>query len=144
MRLNQSDQKLAAVQALMLQLDQPEFIDDAGDTLSWFAMANKGFRDEKRDSITENIEIFSPSGGATLYRREFLEEMEGFDDDYFAYLEDVDLGLRGKMAGYTYQLIKDALVYHKSHGSDIPKKKYVELLTRNRLFLFIEIFHYRF
>ncbi len=56
---------------------------------------------------------------ASLYRREFLVKTGGFDPDFFAYLEDVDLGLRGRLLGYRYLYLPTAKVLHKSHGSGI-------------------------
>jgi GT2 family glycosyltransferase len=132
------EDEVAAIQSLMLQMDDPELIDDAGDRLSWYGLASKGRRSEKVVEIKLSKEIFSPSGGATLYRRSFLEQMSGMDPDYFAYLEDVDLGLRGKLYGYRFLLEPKARVLHKSHGSSIPRSSYVRLLTRNRLLLFFK------
>jgi GT2 family glycosyltransferase len=84
----------------------------------------------------EPREIFSASGAATLYRREFLERTGGFDRHFFAYLEDVDLGLRGRLLGYRYLYLPDAKVLHKGQGSSLPHPRYVELITRNRLKIF--------
>lgn len=45
-------------------------------------------------------EVFGPSAGAALYRRKMLEEVGLFDEDFFAYMEDVDLAFRGQLAGW--------------------------------------------
>ncbi|MBZ0072522.1 MAG: glycosyltransferase family 2 protein [Burkholderiaceae bacterium] len=57
-------------------------------------------------------EIFSPCAGAALYRRDALLEVGGFDEDYFCYVEDVDLGFRLRLAGYKSMYVADAVVYH--------------------------------
>lgn len=57
-------------------------------------------------------EIFSPCAGAALYRRNALLRVGGFDEDYFCYLEDVDLGFRLRLAGYTCMYVPDAIVHH--------------------------------
>ncbi len=57
-------------------------------------------------------EIFSPCAAAALYKRTALLEVGGFDEDYFCYSEDVDLGFRLRLAGYKAKYVPDALVYH--------------------------------
>lgn len=57
-------------------------------------------------------EIFSPCAGAALYRRDALGDVGGFDEDYFCYLEDVDLGFRLRLAGYRAMYVPDAVVHH--------------------------------
>jgi len=57
-------------------------------------------------------EIFSPCAGAALYRREALAEVGDFDEDFFCYVEDVDLGFRLRLAGYRSMYVPDAVVHH--------------------------------
>jgi GT2 family glycosyltransferase len=57
-------------------------------------------------------EIFSPCACAALYRREALQTIGGFDEDYFCYVEDVDLGFRLRLAGHKAMYVPDAVVYH--------------------------------
>lgn len=57
-------------------------------------------------------EIFSPCAAAALYRRSALEEIGFFDEDYFCYVEDVDLGFRLRLAGYKAMYVPDAVVHH--------------------------------
>lgn len=57
-------------------------------------------------------EIFSPCAGAALYRRDALIKVGGFDEDYFCYVEDVDLGFRLRLAGYRAMYVPDAVVHH--------------------------------
>lgn len=56
--------------------------------------------------------IFCPSAAAALYRRIALDQIGGFDDDYFCYVEDVDLGFRLRLAGYSAVYVPDAIVRH--------------------------------
>jgi GT2 family glycosyltransferase len=64
------------------------------------------------DSDAAPREIFSPSAGAALYRRDALNSVGGFDEDYFCYVEDVDLGFRLRLAGYRVMYVPDAVVHH--------------------------------
>jgi GT2 family glycosyltransferase len=64
-------------------------------------------------SISEQSkEIFSPCAAAALYRLAALSEVGGFDEDYFCYSEDVDLGFRLRLAGYKARYVPGAVVYH--------------------------------
>ncbi len=57
-------------------------------------------------------EIFSPCAAAVLYRRSALLDVGGFDEDFFCYVEDVDLGFRLRLAGYKAMYVPDAVVHH--------------------------------
>jgi GT2 family glycosyltransferase len=81
-------------------------------------------------------ETLFPSGSAALYRRAMLEEIGGFDDDFFLYCEDTDLGLRARWAGWKCLYVPEAVVdHHYSHsaGRASPVKAYY--VERNRLFV---------
>jgi GT2 family glycosyltransferase len=62
-------------------------------------------------------EIFSPCAAAALYRRTAVVEVGGFDEDYFCFGEDVDLGFRLRLAGHTARYVPDAVVEHVGGGS---------------------------
>jgi GT2 family glycosyltransferase len=57
-------------------------------------------------------EVFSPCAAAGFYRRQALDEVGGFDEDFFCYAEDVDLGFRLRLAGYRCLYVPDAVVAH--------------------------------
>ena len=81
-------------------------------------------------------EVLFPSGSAALYRRAMLEQTGGFDDAFFLYCEDTDLGLRARWAGWKCLYAPDAVVeHHYSHsaGRASPLKAYY--VERNRLFV---------
>jgi GT2 family glycosyltransferase len=86
-------------------------------------------------------EVFFPSGCAALYRRTMLEEIGLFDEDFFAYGDDTDIGLKGRLAGWKCLYVPQAVVYHRysqSSGSYSPLKAfYVE---RNRVWIAIKYF----
>jgi GT2 family glycosyltransferase len=86
-------------------------------------------------------EALLPSGSAALYRRSMLEEIGGFDDDFFLYCEDTDLGLRARWAGWKCMYVPGAVVeHHYSHsaGRASPLKAYY--VERNRLFVLVKNF----
>ncbi len=65
----------------------------------------------------EACEVFSPCAAAALYRRKILREIGGFDEDFFCYLEDVDLGFRLRLAGYRCLYVPTAVVHHIGSGT---------------------------
>jgi len=86
-------------------------------------------------------EVLFASGSAALYRRTMLEEVGLFDEDFFLYCEDTDLGLRARWAGWSCLYVPNAIVEHRyshSAGRGSPLKAfYVE---RNRLFVVVKNF----
>lgn len=62
-------------------------------------------------------EVFGPCGGAALYRRRMLDEIGGFDQDFFLYMEDVDLAFRGRLSGWKCAYVPGARVVHIHCGS---------------------------
>ncbi|HXU93879.1 MAG TPA: glycosyltransferase family 2 protein [Gallionella sp.] len=62
-------------------------------------------------------EVFSPCAAAALYRRCALDEVGGFDEDYFCYVEDVDLGFRLRLAGRCCLYVPQAMVLHVGSGT---------------------------
>ncbi len=87
-------------------------------------------------SFASDIEIFAPGGVACLYKREVIEEVGLFDEDFFAYAEDYDLGFRARLMGWkSYLSAKAQLVhYHSQTGGDNSLFKLFHT-TRNIIFV---------
>ncbi len=68
-------------------------------------------------SGTAEKEVFSACGAAAVYPKQAFESVGGFDDDYFAYTEDVDLGFRLRLAGIPCWYLPSAVVHHVGYGS---------------------------
>lgn len=68
-------------------------------------------------SDIEAHDIFSPCAAAAMYRRDAILEVGGFDEKYFCYSEDVDLGFRIRLSGYSAMYVPDAIVYHMGSAS---------------------------
>ena len=82
-----------------------------------------------------------PSGSAALYRREMLDKVGTFDESFFLYCEDVDLGLRARWAGWECRYVEGAVVEHRysySAGRASTLKAY--FVERNRLYTAIKNF----
>jgi GT2 family glycosyltransferase len=79
-------------------------------------------------------ETLLPSGCAALYRREMLEETGGFEESYFLYCEDTDLGLRARWKAWECMYAAKAIVEHKySHSSGAASALKAYYVERNRL-----------
>ena len=119
----------------MRSMDNPMRLDDAGDIFTWYGHALKRGHGRPVAEFKEDCEILSPCAGAALYRQAFLNDVGGFDERFESYLEDLDLGLRGRLLGYRCVYVASADVLHKGHGSNLPTGSYVRFVTRNRLML---------
>lgn len=62
-------------------------------------------------------EVFGTCAGAALYRKEMLDEIGLFDEDFFLYMEDVDLAFRARLAGWRCVYVPKAVVYHHHGGT---------------------------
>jgi len=86
-------------------------------------------------------EVFFPSGCAGLYLRTMLDEIGLLDEDFFLYVEDVDIGLRARIAGWRCIYVPEAAVYHKYSATTepySPLKAY--LVERNRIWVVLKCF----
>ncbi len=128
--------RVGSVASCMVHYDDPKTIENAGDQVTWQGEALKRGRGRPIAEFSDSRDILSACAGAALYRRSFLDKAGGFDADFFAYLEDVDLGMRGQVLGYRCQYVPEARISHKGHGSKMPSATYVRLVTRNRYWLF--------
>lgn len=65
----------------------------------------------------EECEVFSPCAAAAMYKRNVLQEVGGFDEDFFCYVEDVDLGFRLRLAGHRCLYIPSSVALHVGSGT---------------------------
>jgi GT2 family glycosyltransferase len=86
-------------------------------------------------------EVLLPSGSAAFYRREMLDEIGLFDESFFLYCEDTDLGLRARWAAWECLYVPDAVVEHRySHSAGQASALKAYYVERNRLFLIVKNF----
>lgn len=102
----------------MLAYDDRSLLDGAGDGYRRGGLPGRiGHRERDLGQFDEPRFILGACGGAALYRRSMLDEIGLFDEDYFAYLEDVDLGLRAQNAGFKCRYVPSAIIYHLGCGT---------------------------
>lgn len=119
----------------MLLAAWPEIIDSAGIAVDWAGVAwNRRHGEQGDEAAIAPLDVFGPCAGAALYRRAMLEDVGSFDEDYFAYYEDVDLAWRAQLRSWRCLYVPTATVYHvhsATGGEGWPWKNY--LLGRNKL-----------
>lgn len=131
----ETDEQCIAAGSKVLSWDGKR-VDFAGGDINFEGRAFQ--RDFRRIHEPERYETCSPiflNGGAMLVRRDRFLEIGGFDEDFFAYYEDVDFGWRAWLLGHTLRWIPDSVTYHH-HGATSARmttgqKRY--LLERNAL-----------
>lgn len=131
--------------AKMIDMKNPLIMDDGGDfycALGWAFARGKGKNAEK---YKKEIKVFSACAGAAIYRKSILDQIGYFDEKHFAYLEDLDIGYRAKIYGYSNYFSPDAVVKHAGSASsgsrhnafkvDLSSKNSVYVIYKNMPFL---------
>ena len=86
-------------------------------------------------------EVLWPDGCAAMYRRAMLEDVGGFDEDFFAYADDAELGLRARWAGWRCWYTPDAVVrHHRGATLGLGSARRLTLIERNRVLLAVKLF----
>jgi GT2 family glycosyltransferase len=97
----------------LLIADNPDMLDGTGDIYHMSGLAWRGAHGTARlNAPTIEYEVFSPCAAAALYRRDAFLTVGGFDEDFFCYMEDVDLGFRLRLAGHRCMQIPTAIAHH--------------------------------
>lgn len=86
-------------------------------------------------------EVLWPDGCAAMYRRRMLEQIGGFDEDFFAYGDDAELGLRARIAGWRCLYVPEAVaLHHRGATLGLSSARRLELIERNRVLLAVKLF----
>ena len=129
--------KAFSVAAKMVQMKNPELIDSAGDFYCALGWAFARGKDWKVEEFSKETPVFSACAGAALYRKDVFEEIGEFDENHFAYLEDIDIGYRANTYGYRNYYAPASVVLHAGSGSSGSRhnKFKVDLSSRNSIYL---------
>ena len=114
--------------ARMVRFHQRNQIDDAGNyycALGWAFARGKG---KDIHCFEKEQKIFTSCAGAAIYRKKIFEKIGYFDEEHFAYLEDIDVGYRARIQGYENWFAPKAVVYHV--GSGTSGSRYNQFKTR--------------
>jgi GT2 family glycosyltransferase len=145
-RVAKRDEKVGMVATKLLFYNNSNIINSVG-TLIFKdgSAAHLGGKEIDSGQYNQVIETFAPCAAAALYRSEMLKEIGLFDRDFFAYLEDVDLGWRARLNGWKCVLAPKAIVYHKHSTSTGKYSRFkVYQIERNRILVLIKNYPWRY
>ena len=137
LKLISSNQNVFSVASKMIQYNNRNLIDDAGDQYNILAWTKKTGENQPLSNYNEVYEIFSSCAGAAIYNKAILDKIGLFDENFFAYMEDVDLAYRALINGYKNLFCPTSEVYHigsATSGSRYNEFK-VKLAARNNVWL---------
>ncbi len=140
MQAAEKNPEFAFFASRQIQVNAPELLDGAGDAyhisgLGWRRYYNQP---AERHGLQPE-EVFSPCGAAALYSREDFLKTGGFDEDYFSYFEDVDLGFRLRLSGRKCLYVPQAVVHHIGSASTGKRSDFsVYYGYRNLIWTFVK------
>ena len=101
----------------------------------------RGTGEEDRGQYDRQEEVLFPDGCAALYRRQLLNDVGGFDDSFFAYGDDADLGIRARWMGWKCLYVPEAVVHHHHSATSGPySREKIYWVERNRFWLAVKNF----
>lgn len=131
----------AGMFACEVRLMGTSLLDSAGMLIAADGSSKQRGHEQPAADFTETRAALFPSGSAALYRRSMLDRIGLFDENFFLYCEDTDLGLRARWAGWDCCYVPGAVVEHfysHSAGRATPLKAYY--IERNRLYTVLKNF----
>jgi GT2 family glycosyltransferase len=119
-------------------------LDSAGMLIAADGTSKQRGHEHHPSKFANAFDTLFPSGSAALYRRAMLDQIGLFDESYFLYCEDTDLGLRGRWAGWECRYVPGAVVEHKySHSAGRASRLKAYYVERNRLYTVLKNFPMR-
>ena len=141
-RVIRSDKDVGMAASKVLVWEDPTRIDKCGH-LIYPDGQNRGRGSGQIDhgQFDRTEEVLWPDGCAAMYRRAMLEDVGGFDEDFFAYADDAELGLRARWAGWRCLYTPDAVVrHHRGATLGLGSARRLTLIERNRVLLAVKLF----
>ncbi len=112
-----TDEKIFSVASKMIQYHRPDLIDTAGDEYNILGWAHKRGYNKSAKTRNRMKRVFSACAGAAVYRKSIFDKIGYFDEDFFAYMEDVDIGYRANIYGYRNVYCPEATILHIGSGT---------------------------
>ena len=132
---------IGAVQARLMLWPEKDKINSLGNITHFLGFGYcLGYRQEQSKVKSQKSKVCYPSGAAVLFKAEVLKRVGLFDEEFWMYNEDQDLGWRIWLAGYKCVLAPDAVVYHKYEFAKSIKQYY--WMDRNRMLSVIKNYHW--
>lgn len=137
----QKDPAAGLATSKIMLMDQPDRINTCGNDITMTSLTFCRGLGKPACWHTQSEVVPAVSGAAFAIRRRTLEEIGGFDEDFFLYYEDTDLSLRAQLAGYTCLYVPESVVLHKYIFKFSPSKCFYQ--ERNRYYTLLKIFRWR-
>ena len=141
-RYGDATKRVGMLASKILFQDPADVIDKAGHLIYWDGQnRGRGTMETDVGQYDRPEEILWPDACAALYHRKVFEETGGFDEMFFAFGDDADLGMRARLLGWSAWYVPSAVVHHRhsaSFGVYSPLK--VMLIERNRILLAVKNF----
>ena len=144
-RALEQNQAVGMAASKVLAHGDPQVIDKMGHVIYPDGQnRGRGSGERDRGQYDRTEEVAWPDGCAALYRKELLDRIGGFDEDFFAYGDDAELGLRARIAGWRCLYVPTARVYHRL-GATLGRysERRTFLIERNRIWLAVKLFPWR-
>jgi len=132
----EADPLIGLTTARVLLLDDPQRINTCGNEMHYTGLTLCRGMGAKRGALAEPADVSAVSGAAFAIRRDLYEALGGFDGSFFLYMEDADLSLRARLAGYRCRYVPAAVVYHEYTLRFGPRKTYYQ--ERNRYLMLLK------
>jgi len=140
-KTTEDDRGIAACQSRVLLYDNPDTINTEGNDVNYLGFTwcrNYGKKNTDDGGVQETLGL---SVCSAILNRDVLEQVGLFDEHFFMYLDDTDLGLRMWLAGYKVVCNPKSIVYHKYKFT--PGRQKLYYLERNRLLVLLKIYDKR-
>ena len=133
----EKSEDIFAVSGKMINFAKRDIMDDAGDCYTLMGWGYQRGLGKKIDNYDKSMEVFSACAGAAIYRKSVFEKIGMFDENHFAYMEDIDICYRARIFGYKNRYCADAIVYHVGSGTSGSRhnKFKVRLAARNNIYI---------
>jgi GT2 family glycosyltransferase len=125
----------------ILIMDNPDRINACGNEISFTGLTSCRGLNQPASNFQQAETVSAISGAAFIIKRSVLDQIGGFDEDFFIYYEDTDLSLRAMLAGYTCLFVPTSIVYHKYAFRFSPRKGYYQ--ERNRYYSLLRTLRWR-
>ncbi len=134
--------KIGMLGSKILFVDPANVIDKVSHLIYWDGQnRGRGTMEIDAGQYDKDEEILWPDACAALYHRRLFEETGGFDESFFAFGDDADLGMRARLLGWTAWYVPQAVVHHlHSATAGVYSPLKVMLVERNRLLLALKNF----
>jgi hypothetical protein len=134
LKASSENDKVSFFASKILEFNNRDIIDSCGDGLFWSGRSYGISKGKKYSSVFSTGKfVFGATAGAAVYKKELIEKVGLFDEDFFMYLEDVDYDMRAQLLGLKCLYVPNAIVYHIGSATSGKNSGFIfKYITRNR------------